>query len=184
MFVWKSLIYSFNSCDSCSFKKSFICFSCLILYSYTAMKDLLLSPHFKLSEFKRSATTTSTGSTSPAEPTNPYWELQCEDAASFRTCTDNAVRHIRILPLYAMSSLFPLRPRGGGGKQNPENLFPPPHRYPHNAKRSPKNIFWIITEQSHWMLHPPPHQAQTVSRSGSFQTHIVMPEVTGPHYLL
>ena len=59
MFVWKSLIYSFNSCDSCSFKKSFICFGCFILYSYTAMKDLLLSPHFKLSEFERSASSTS-----------------------------------------------------------------------------------------------------------------------------
>lgn len=30
------------------------------------MKDLLLSPHFKLTEFEHSATATSTGSTSPA----------------------------------------------------------------------------------------------------------------------
>ena len=35
------------------------------------MKDLLLSPHFKLSEFERSATATSTESTSPASATAP-----------------------------------------------------------------------------------------------------------------
>ena len=33
------------------------------------MKDLLLSPHFKLSDFERSATATSTGSTSLAART-------------------------------------------------------------------------------------------------------------------